>query len=143
MNGSASARPTNPSDSGSFVSAYTCQATTVAWICVPIVSATRLATYQRKLVFRSDMYGSCRSGVPRARVRTPDDTDASNGGQFSGCGAFHCRIFYFVRDPRGDFVTVATVNRPVEGEYLPYYEKYIALVPDGDVVSLLEEQMVE
>ena len=40
-------------------------------------------------------------------------------------------------------MTVATVNRPVEGEYLPYYEKYIALVPDGDVVSLLEEQMVE
>lgn len=40
-------------------------------------------------------------------------------------------------------MTLATVNRPVEGEYLPYYEKYISLVPDGDVLSLLEEQMVD
>ncbi|MGQ0815384.1 MAG: DinB family protein [Gemmatimonadota bacterium] len=27
--------------------------------------------------------------------------------------------------------------RPVAGEYLDYYEKYIALVPDGDLVELL------
>ena len=40
-------------------------------------------------------------------------------------------------------MTVATVSRPVEGEFLPYYEKYITLVPDGDVVSLLEEQMLD
>jgi hypothetical protein len=40
-------------------------------------------------------------------------------------------------------VTVATVSRPVEGEFLPYYEKYIALVPDGDVLSILEEQMLD
>ena len=40
-------------------------------------------------------------------------------------------------------MTVATVSRPVEGEFLPYYEKYIALVPDGDVLSILEEQMVD
>lgn len=40
-------------------------------------------------------------------------------------------------------MTVATVSRPLEGEFLPYYEKYIALVPDGDVLSILEEQMVD
>src|SRR3981081_719731 len=64
MNGSASASPTIPRDSGSLVRAYTCQATTVAWICVPRVTATRLATYQRKSGFRSETYGSCPSAIP-------------------------------------------------------------------------------
>ena len=40
-------------------------------------------------------------------------------------------------------MTVATVSRPVEGEFLPYYERYISLVPDGDVPALLEEQMID
>ena len=40
-------------------------------------------------------------------------------------------------------MTTATtvLPRPAAGEYAPYYEKYIALVPDGDLVSLLAEQM--
>jgi hypothetical protein len=33
--------------------------------------------------------------------------------------------------------------RPAKSEYLPFYERYIALVPDGDVISTLATQMVE
>jgi DinB family protein len=44
---------------------------------------------------------------------------------------------------RGEIVTAATASRPVEGEFLPYYERYISLVPDGDVLSMLEEQMID
>jgi hypothetical protein len=40
-------------------------------------------------------------------------------------------------------VTAARASRPVEGEFLPYYERYIALVPAGDVVSTLETEMRE
>ena len=29
------------------------------------------------------------------------------------------------------------LQRPAEGEYLPYYEKYIALVPAGDMIEML------
>jgi hypothetical protein len=29
------------------------------------------------------------------------------------------------------------LQRPAPGEYLPYYEKYIARVPDGDLIELL------
>jgi hypothetical protein len=29
------------------------------------------------------------------------------------------------------------LQRPAEGEYLPYYEKYISLVADGDLIDLL------
>jgi len=32
-------------------------------------------------------------------------------------------------------------NRPTATEYAPYYEKYIALVPEGDIVSLLQRQI--
>ena len=35
------------------------------------------------------------------------------------------------------------IARPPEGEYLPYYGKYIALVPDGDVVETLRGQIAE
>jgi hypothetical protein len=34
-------------------------------------------------------------------------------------------------------------TRPAASEYLPYYERYIALVPDGDVISTLATQMTE
>jgi hypothetical protein len=37
----------------------------------------------------------------------------------------------------------ARASRPLEGEFLPYYERYIALVPEGDVLSTLESQMRE
>ena len=40
-------------------------------------------------------------------------------------------------------VTAARENRPAEGEFLPYYERYIALVPKGDVLSTLNAQMDE
>jgi uncharacterized protein (TIGR03083 family) len=33
--------------------------------------------------------------------------------------------------------------RPEAGEYASYYEKYVALVPDGDVVKTLERQTAE
>jgi hypothetical protein len=40
-------------------------------------------------------------------------------------------------------VTAPRASRPVEGEFLPYYERYIALVPPGDVLSTLDAQMSE
>lgn len=36
-----------------------------------------------------------------------------------------------------------TAVRPAKDEYGAYYEKYIALVPEGDVVGLLEQQLQE
>ena len=35
------------------------------------------------------------------------------------------------------------LERPEAGEYLPYYEKYIARVPDGDLVEMLARQADE
>jgi hypothetical protein len=37
----------------------------------------------------------------------------------------------------------AAATRPAKSEYLPFYETYIALVPDGDVVATLANQMNE
>jgi hypothetical protein len=34
----------------------------------------------------------------------------------------------------------ARLERPGEGEHAPYYDRYIALVPAGDIVSILREQ---
>jgi DinB family protein len=40
--------------------------------------------------------------------------------------------------------TLAIVfGRPQPGEYDPYYERYIALVPPGDIVAVLERQVPE
>jgi len=36
-----------------------------------------------------------------------------------------------------------TQNRPQKGDYALYYEKYIALVPSGDFLEILEEQKRE
>jgi hypothetical protein len=33
------------------------------------------------------------------------------------------------------------MNRPTAGEYAPYYEKYIALVPEGDIVTIMDAQL--
>jgi uncharacterized damage-inducible protein DinB len=38
---------------------------------------------------------------------------------------------------------LARAIRPVEGEFLPYYETYIKLVPEGDVLVTLDSQMAE
>jgi hypothetical protein len=35
----------------------------------------------------------------------------------------------------------ARATKPAKSEYLPYYERYIALVPDGDVVTTLSAQI--
>lgn len=35
----------------------------------------------------------------------------------------------------------AATTRPASGEYAPSYEKYIALVPEGDVVTRLAQQL--
>ena len=35
------------------------------------------------------------------------------------------------------------VTRPEVGEYAPYYEKYIALTREGDVIEILERQAAE
>jgi uncharacterized damage-inducible protein DinB len=39
--------------------------------------------------------------------------------------------------------SAAGATRPGTSEYLPYYERYIALVPEGDVISTLATQMTE
>ncbi len=36
-----------------------------------------------------------------------------------------------------------TQNRPQTSEYAPYYEKYVASVPDGEIEETLEEQLSE
>ena len=36
-----------------------------------------------------------------------------------------------------------TINRPEQTEYNPYYEKYVSLVPAGDVVETLSRQSEE
>ena len=38
-------------------------------------------------------------------------------------------------------VAAARATKPAKSEYLPYYERYISLVPDGDVVATLAAQM--
>ena len=40
-------------------------------------------------------------------------------------------------------MTAARESRPAQGEFLPYYERYISLVPEGDVLATLEAQMHE
>ena len=52
-----------------------------------------------------------------------------------------CAIFHLHRT--GGTVTTAREAKPDASEYLPYYGRYIALVPDGDVLSTLERQMRE
>ncbi len=40
-------------------------------------------------------------------------------------------------------MATARERKPDQSEFLPYYGKYIALVPEGDVVTTLETQMRE
>ena len=37
----------------------------------------------------------------------------------------------------------ASATKPAKAEFLPYYERYISLVPDGDVVTTLANQIGE
>ena len=37
-------------------------------------------------------------------------------------------------------MTELRINRPLETEYLPYYGRYISLVPDGDILAVLSGQ---
>ena len=39
--------------------------------------------------------------------------------------------------------TAAPITRPRHDEYVPYYEKYVSLVPDGDLVETLRTQIGE
>jgi hypothetical protein len=39
--------------------------------------------------------------------------------------------------------TTAPIARPQSNEYVPYYGKYISLVPDGDLVDTLRTQIAE
>ncbi|HEX4681265.1 MAG TPA: DinB family protein [Gemmatimonadaceae bacterium] len=40
-------------------------------------------------------------------------------------------------------MTTQTIQRPQADEHAPYYGKYIAQVPDGDLVSMLREQLLD
>jgi DinB family protein len=37
----------------------------------------------------------------------------------------------------------AVTSRPEPGEYAPYYEKYVALIPGNDIVTILESQRLQ
>ena len=37
--------------------------------------------------------------------------------------------------------SAATIARPTSSEYAPYYERYVTLVPEGDIVSTLTQQL--
>jgi hypothetical protein len=39
--------------------------------------------------------------------------------------------------------STAAMSRPESGEHAPYYERYSSLVPEGDIVSILTQQMEE
>ena len=65
-------------------------------------------------------------------------------------GAHACSICYGGRfqHPEEALVSTATAmkaseTKPAKSEFLPYYERYIALVPDGDVISTLASQLTE
>ena len=36
-----------------------------------------------------------------------------------------------------------SINRPEVNEYVPYYERYVSLVPEGNVLKALEQQLDE
>ena len=40
-------------------------------------------------------------------------------------------------------MTQLTIGRPEETEYMSYFGKYVSLVPDGDIVTVLREQLDE
>ena len=40
-------------------------------------------------------------------------------------------------------VATASATKPAKSEFLPYYDRYISLVPDGDVISTLATQINE
>jgi hypothetical protein len=40
-------------------------------------------------------------------------------------------------------MSAAAPARPEAGEYAPYYEKYVSLVPEGDIVETLERQSAD
>jgi uncharacterized damage-inducible protein DinB len=40
-------------------------------------------------------------------------------------------------------MTELTINKPEETEYVPYYGRYISLVPDGEIITVLSEQIDE
>lgn len=40
-------------------------------------------------------------------------------------------------------MATAVSRRPAEQDYAPYYARYVSLVPDGDVLRLLEQQGAE
>jgi uncharacterized damage-inducible protein DinB len=39
-------------------------------------------------------------------------------------------------------MSLNTIPRPGPDEHVPYYQRYVALVPDGDVIAHLERQIV-
>src|SRR5881227_1226447 len=66
---------------------------------------------------------------------------------WGGAGAHRFYIsFVDLKDPEEATVSTAAVatsgaTRPEKSEYLPYYERYISLVPEGDVISTLSTQV--
>ena len=72
-------------------------------------------------------------------------------GNYSDCGGGRASAFYLWREnqrPEEAKVSAAAAvkaraTKPARSEFLPYYEKYITLVPDGDVISTLTAQIAE
>ena len=40
-------------------------------------------------------------------------------------------------------MTIPTIARPQADEHIPYYSKYIDRVPDGDLIAMLREQVMD
>src|SRR5512146_976850 len=64
-------------------------------------------------------------------------------GRFAGCpGSGRARNLNTNRQPSSSMTTI-TIARPGADEHSAYYGKYVERVPDGDLIALLREQIVE
>lgn len=70
--------------------------------------------------------------------------EAAFCGRFGGAEKGHVIIRGAAAAANGDgFDTMLSMTKPEKSEYDPYYEKYVSLVPDADVVAVLASQPTE
>ena len=42
---------------------------------------------------------------------------------------------------KGNVTTISKRRRPAVDEYFKYYDRYVSLVPEGDIIEILKEQL--
>ena len=96
------------------------------------------------------MYGSCRSAIPSVLSSgSRMIPTASARGNYLEWRAARAPILFPENNHSAKAtmttatMTTASTIKPESSEYLPYYGRYITLVPDGDVVSTLATQVHE